>query len=61
MIFAKEIVSACVTIGMGLGCFAGGISVAWDNHAYERALADPEFFYLVDEAGNPVSQEPNQN
>jgi hypothetical protein len=61
MIFAKEVVSACVAIGMGVGCFAGGISLAWSDHAYQRALQDPEFFYLVDEAGNPVSQESNQN
>ncbi len=59
MIFAKEIVSACVTVGMGVGCFVGGLSVAWRDYAYDRALEDPEFFYLVDKAGNPVSQDSN--
>ncbi len=61
MIFAKEIVSMCVTVGMGLGCFAGGLSVVWHDYEYKRALEDPEFFYLVEEAGNPVSQESNQD
>ena len=57
MIFAKEIVSACVTVGVGVGCTVGGISIAWNDYAYERALVDPGFFYLVDKAGNPVSQD----
>lgn len=56
MIFAKEFASACITIGMGVGCFVGGLSIAWRDYSYERAMQDPGFFYLVDEAGNPVRQ-----
>ena len=38
------------------GC-VGGLVNAYDEFLYDTALKDPTFFYLVDENGNPVSQE----
>jgi hypothetical protein len=61
MIFAKEVITGCVTLGMGVGCFLGGLSMAYSDHIYNRALEDPDFFYLVDELGNPVRQELDQS
>ena len=60
MILAKEIITGCVALGMGVGCFFGGLSTAYGDHVYNRALEDPNFFYLVDELGNPVRQELDQ-
>ena len=39
------------------GAFVGSFSEALHNAVYAEALADPEFYYLVDESGNPVRQE----
>ena len=47
------IMCACATSG----AFVGVFSEAAHNAAYSEALADPEFYYLVDESGNPVRQE----
>lgn len=44
--------SACATSG----AFVGGFSEALHDKAYAEALADPEFYHLVDEDGNPVRQ-----
>ena len=44
--------SACATSG----AFVGGFSEALHDKAYAEALADPEFYHLVDEDGNPVCQ-----
>lgn len=43
---------------LAIGCAAGGLSTAYENFRYERALEDPSILHLVDELGNPVSQEP---
>lgn len=59
MIFAKEAITLCVTIGMGIGCCAGGLSAAWQEFSYRKTLEDPSFLYLVDESGNPVRQNAN--
>ena len=47
------LLSAC----MASGAFVGGFSEALHDKAYEEALSDPSFYYLVDDVGNPVSQE----
>lgn len=50
--FLAIILSACTASG----AFVGGFSEALHDKAYAEALADPEFYYLVDEDGNPVRQ-----
>lgn len=55
----KEIITAACGIGLGLGCCIGGVSNAYDAIVYDRAVNDPGFMYLVDEFGDPVSQEVN--
>mgnify|MGYP001222620013 CR=1 FL=1 len=52
-----EALTPVVGICVAVGCAFGGITTAYDNFRYERALEDPSFLYLVDEVGNPVSQE----
>ncbi len=48
----KEIIAFAIA-----GCLCLGGYEAFSHDAkYERALNDPEFYYLVDEVGNPVSQ-----
>ena len=49
---AKEITAFVVA---GCLCFGGYEAFSLDAK-YDRALSDPEFYHLVDEAGNPVSQ-----
>lgn len=50
------ILAGAVTAG---GCL-GGLVNAYDAYLYDSALKDPSFFYLVDEHGEPVSQEVNK-
>ena len=38
------------------GCL-GGLVNAYDKFLYDSALNSPDFLYLVDQNGNPVSQE----
>ena len=52
-----EALSPIIGICLVIGCTAGGVSSAYENFRYERALEDPSVLYLVDEMGNPVSQE----
>ena len=52
-----EALSPVIGICLTIGCAAGGISTAYENLRYERALTDPTILHLVDEMGNPVSQE----
>lgn len=52
-----EALSSVVGVCLAVGCVAGGVSTAYENFRYERALADPGILHLVDEMGNPVSQE----
>ena len=46
------ILSACATSG----AFVGGFSEALHDKVYTEALSDPDFYYLVDQDGNPVRQ-----
>ena len=39
------------------GAFVGSFSEALHDAHYREALADPNFYHLVDQGGNPVSQE----
>ena len=50
--FLAVILSACATSG----AFVGGFSEALHNKVYAEALSNPNFYYLVDEDGNPVRQ-----
>ena len=44
---------------VAVGCLClGGYEALSSDAKYERALEDPDFYYLVDETGNPVSQLP---
>ena len=52
-----EALSPVIGVCLAVGCAAGGITTAYENFRYERALTDPAVLYLVDEMGNPVSQE----
>ena len=52
----KELLAVIAAGGIGLGCCIGGISNAYDSMLYENAINSHDFLYLVDEAGNPVSQ-----
>lgn len=50
--FLAVILSACTASG----AFVGGFSEALHDKAYAEALANPDFYYLVDENGDPVRQ-----
>ena len=52
-----EALSPVIGLCLVVGCAAGGISTAYENFRYERALNQPGVLHLVDEMGNPVSQE----
>lgn len=52
-----EALSPVMGICLAIGCAAGGITTAYENFQYERALSEPGILHLVDEMGNPVSQE----
>ena len=52
-----EALSPVIGICLAVGCAAGGLSTAYENYRYDRALEDPTILHLVDEVGNPVSQE----
>ena len=52
-----EALSPVIGVCLAIGCAAGGITTAYDNFRYERALTEPGVLHLVDEMGNPVSQE----
>lgn len=53
----KGILAFFLTTCAASGAFVGGFSEALHNSAYAKAMSDPDFFYLVDEYGNPVGQE----
>jgi len=50
------VLAACV----GGGACLGGYESASQSAHYRETLNNPDFYYLVDEAGNPVSQEPDK-
>ena len=53
--FIALVVAGCLSGGACLG----GYSAFSKDLKYEQVLSDPSFYYLVDEAGNPVSQVPD--
>ena len=53
----KGILVFFLTTCAASGAFVGGFSEALHNSAYAEAMSNPAFFHLVDENGNPVSQE----
>ena len=55
----KGIIAIIVAGCVGGGACIGGYSAFSQEFGYERALSDPEFYYLVDEAGDPVGQVAN--
>jgi len=52
LIFALFTAGSCT-----LGCCLGGFANVYDEAVLNQALEDPDFHYLVDRVGNPVSQE----
>ncbi len=54
----KGILAVIMFACAGSGAFVGNFSEALHDSAYSKALADPGFYHLVDESGNPVRQEP---
>lgn len=52
---AKEVATLVIASCLCLGSF----EALSKDHVYDRALNDPGFYHLVDEAGNPVSQLPD--
>lgn len=52
-----EVLFPVLSICIAIGCAAGGLTTAYENYRYDRALEDPSILHLVDEMGNPVSQE----
>ena len=52
-----EALSPVIGICLAIGRAAGGLSTAYENYRYDRALEDPKVLHLVDEMGNPVSKE----
>ena len=55
----NPITAVLLTVCCGLGLCLGGAINAYDKAALEEALNDPNFYHLVDQAGNPVSKELN--
>jgi hypothetical protein len=52
-----EYVMHSVSFFLTVGLAVGGVTSSVDRFKYEYAIEDPSFMHLVDEAGNPVSQE----
>ncbi len=53
----KELIAVTIISCTGFGAVLGGTINAIDSMNYRNALEDPGFYHLVDEAGDPVSQE----
>lgn len=53
----NPVTAAILTIGCCLGMCLGGAINAYDKATMEGVLNDPSFYHLVDQAGNPVSEE----
>lgn len=52
-----EYVMHSVSFFLTVGLAVGGVTSSVDRFKYEYAIEDPGFMHLVDEAGDPVSQE----
>ena len=58
----KGVITALVAACVGTGSCLGGYEGWSQSDHYQRTLRDPDFYHLVDDVGNPVSQnfqEPN--
>lgn len=53
----KGILAIIMCFCTASGAFVGSFSEALHDAHYRQTLADPEFYYLVDQGGNPVRQE----
>lgn len=53
----KAIVGTVLAICIGSGACIGGMSSANEERQYHDALRDPDFYHLVDEAGECISEE----
>ncbi len=51
-----EALAPVVGVCFAVGCAFGGVSNYMNESRYENAFSNPDFFHLVDELGNPVSQ-----
>lgn len=52
----KELISFIIISSTGCGALLGGTVNAIDSVRYRNAISNPGFYYLVDDAGNSVSQ-----
>ena len=52
-----EALAPVIGFTLTVGVVLGSASNAYQNFRYEWALEDPDMLHLVDEMGNPVSQE----
>lgn len=50
--FIALVVAGC----LGGGACLGGYEAASQSALYNQVLSDPDFYHLVDEVGNPVSE-----
>ena len=52
----KGIIAAVLAACVGTGSCLGGFESWSQSDHYRRPLTDPSFYHLVDDVGNPVSQ-----
>lgn len=52
-----EYVMHSVSFFLTIGLAVGGVTSSVDRFKFQNAIEDPQFMYLVDELGNPVSEE----
>lgn len=53
----KGVLACVMAVCATSGAFFGIYTDAMHDESYVKALNNPDFFYLVDNRGNPVSQE----
>jgi hypothetical protein len=56
----KGLIVLVVAGCLGGGAYLGGHETASQNAHYNQVLSDPDFYYLVDESGNSVSELANK-
>ena len=52
----KGLIAIVLAGCIGGGACMGGYEAASQDAHYNWALSNPDFYYLVDEAGNPIGQ-----